>query len=152
MSKSTMNARIVLFAFFVALPLCLSLNSCGDTKLNQDENVTQSAMTPEAVLAINMSPTSVAQGKSVYLANCSPCHGASGRGDGPASAALNPKPRDHTNGAYMDKLSNRHIFNVIKNGGASYGYPTMPAQPNLSEDQIKTVVAYIRTLSTTYKP
>src|SRR5581483_5880186 len=90
-------------------------------------------------------------GHATYHMTCAPCHGEGGNGDGPAAVALNPKPRDHTNGAYMDKLSNAHLFYVVRNGGVAYGYPTMPAQPNLSDEEIKEVVAFVRSLSSTYK-
>ncbi len=37
-------------------------------------------------------PPSLARGAEVYRANCAACHGADGRGDGPAAAGLNPRP------------------------------------------------------------
>src|SRR5262249_4513171 len=40
-------------------------------------------------------------GAKVYAARCTLCHGPQGHGDGPAAAAMNPKPRDHTDGSYM---------------------------------------------------
>ena len=33
-------------------------------------------------------------GKVTFETNCSSCHGLTGKGDGPISGALNPKPRD----------------------------------------------------------
>ena len=44
-------------------------------------------------------------GKAKYDANCIGCHGASGKGDGVAAAALNPKPQDHTDGKAMNALT-----------------------------------------------
>src|SRR5689334_18602666 len=38
----------------------------------------------------------VAEGKKLYMTNCSACHGNKGKGDGPAAASLKPKPADHT--------------------------------------------------------
>ena len=43
-------------------------------------------------------------GKAKYDANCVGCHGATGKGDGAAAAALNPKPQDHTDGKAMNAL------------------------------------------------
>jgi len=37
---------------------------------------------------------SLVRGKQIYDASCASCHGASGKGDGPAGKALNPKPAD----------------------------------------------------------
>jgi mono/diheme cytochrome c family protein len=36
----------------------------------------------------------------IYRARCAVCHGAEGRGNGPAAALLNPSPRDFTSGVY----------------------------------------------------
>jgi cytochrome c oxidase cbb3-type subunit 3 len=90
----------------------------------------------------------VEQGKKVYGQFCASCHGQSGKGDGPAAAALNPKPRDHTDKETMSKLSDDELLKVIKNGGASVGKsPLMPAWgASLKDDQIKDVIAYVRTL------
>jgi mono/diheme cytochrome c family protein len=130
---------------------------CTDSKneLNQVESSSNASMTSGSSqnnFKVDLSAANVAKGRTTYQSNCASCHGADGKGDGPAAAALNPKPRDHTNGAYMDKLTNAHIFFVIRNGGAAYGYPTMPAQPNLSGNEIKSVIAFVRSLSATYKP
>src|SRR5262245_37266882 len=83
--------------------------------------------------AVTLSPSLIAQaadaeqGKKLYGQFCASCHGQSGKGDGAAAAALNPKPRDHTDKEYMSKLSDEDIFKVIKNGGASVGKsPLMP--------------------------
>ena len=90
----------------------------------------------------------VEEGKKLYGQICATCHGQSGKGDGPGAAALNPKPRDHTDKEYMSKLSDDDLFKVIKNGGASVGKsPLMPPWGStLKDDQIKDVIAYVRTL------
>lgn len=41
-------------------------------------------------------PELVEQGKKLYAAQCATCHGAEGKGDGAAAAALTPKPRNFT--------------------------------------------------------
>ncbi len=139
----------------IALAFIITISSCGGSanKLNDDQPSTSNAKpsgTDAPDFKLDMSAGNVALGKATYIETCSPCHGVGGKGDGPASAALNPKPRDHTNGAYMDKLTNGHIFAVIKQGGASFGYPGMPMQPQLSDEKIKQVIAFVRTLSSTY--
>ena len=98
------------------------------------------------VAALRAQAADPEEGKKLYMQYCSSCHGQSGKGDGPASAALNPKPRDHTDKAYMSQLSEDHVFKVIKEGGASVGKsPLMPPWgPSLKDDQIKDVMAYLQ--------
>jgi len=158
-----MKSVIAAFAFIALLSGTTLLTSCGggSDKLNQDQQGGASATpstpaapaaAPTADIKIDMSPEHLAMGQATYHTTCAPCHGEKGKGDGPAAAALNPKPRDHSNGAYMDKLTNDHLFKVITQGGAAFGYPTMPAQPTLKDDTVKNVIAYVRSLSPTYKP
>ena len=87
-------------------------------------------------------------GKQLYQQRCSPCHGPDGKGNTPTAQALTPKPRDHTNGAYMNTLSNEHVLKVIKQGGAAVGKsPLMPPQADLNDQQIQDVVAFVRSLA-----
>ncbi len=94
-------------------------------------------------------------GKALYQQYCSTCHGPQGKGDGPAAAAMNPKPRNHTDGNYMNKLSDAHLRKVISEGGAAVGRsPLMPPwQGVLTSEQIRDVIAYVRSLAVPpYKP
>lgn len=82
---------------------------------------------------------------------CAPCHGASGRGDGPAAAALNPKPRDYTDKKFS--ISDDAMRDIIKRGGAAMGKsPVMPAWGQaLSDEDIRNLIAYIRSLGASAK-
>jgi high-affinity iron transporter len=86
------------------------------------------------------------KGKPLYLQHCSGCHGDSGKGDGPGARNINPKPIDHTNAQYMAGLSDRHLFTVVRWGGRDVGKPAMPPFPNLSDDEIKHLIAFMRAL------
>jgi mono/diheme cytochrome c family protein len=88
-------------------------------------------------------------GKVTYEKTCSMCHGLAGKGDGPASAMLSPKPRNHTDGEYMNKLTDEYLFKVVKEGGASVGKSSlMPAwSTQIKDEDIHNVVAYLRTLA-----
>ncbi len=83
----------------------------------------------------------------LYKANCVACHGATGKGDGPGAGVLKPPPRDHTNRAYMSKLSNQEIGDIIRMGGASKNMPQMPSHPQINGDALADLVGYVRSLS-----
>lgn len=89
-------------------------------------------------------------GKQKYdWAGCAGCHGATGQGNGPAAADLNPQPSDLTNGKYMITLSDKYLFGIIKGGGASVKKSSlMPSWGGwLKDEDIWNLVAYIRSLA-----
>lgn len=88
-------------------------------------------------------------GKTKYDQFCVACHGATGKGDGPAGAALNPKPADFA----ATKLADADLFKIIKEGGTAVGRSAMMIswKTSLTDDNINNVIAYIRTLKTLKK-
>ena len=91
---------------------------------------------------------SVEAGGKLYQTRCSPCHGPDGKAETPTAQALTPKPRNHTDGAYMNQLSQEHLAKVIKNGGPAVGKsPLMPPNPDLNDQQIDDLIAFVRTLA-----
>jgi mono/diheme cytochrome c family protein len=89
-----------------------------------------------------------AAGKQIFMQLCTPCHGPEGHGDGAAAASLNPKPRNLTDAAYMTPLNDRYLFELVSRGGIAVGKsPQMPAQTGLAAEDIRNVVAYVRTLA-----
>ena len=108
------------------------------------------AVKPVPRAAATATPVSIEHGRELYKKNCTPCHGEQGKGDGPAAAAYNPKPRNHTDAAYMSKLSDEDIAKVIQFGGAIKNMPLMPSNPSLKGADLTAVVAYTRSLSATH--
>lgn len=84
---------------------------------------------------------SLARGKKLFQANCASCHGREARGDGPAGAALNPKPADlaamagqHPDGDFAWKIAT--------------GRGPMPAwKGTLKENQIWDLVNHVQSLA-----
>ncbi len=87
-----------------------------------------------------------AKGKETFQNTCAACHGPEGKGDGAAAAALDPKPRNLTDAAYLSTKTDDHLYKVISEGGASVGLSPMMAAwgGTLSEQDIWNVIAYIR--------
>ena len=90
-----------------------------------------------------------AKGKTIFTKSCSGCHGESGKGDGTASAALNPKPKDLSDKAYNAKLESSYLHDVIAKGGVAVGKAPMmpPFSSQLKPQDIDDVIAYIRSLA-----
>lgn len=90
------------------------------------------------------------KGAETYKLYCAACHGETGHGDGIAAAALDPKPRNFTDKALMDTITDAAILKIIKEGGAAVGKSMFMAAwgPVLQDDQkIQDVAAYVRTLA-----
>jgi hypothetical protein len=74
--------------------------------------------------------------QSYYKERCALCHGEGGKGDGPGSTGLNPKPRAFTDPSWQTSVTNEQIERIIVMGGTAVGKsPSMPAHPDLAEDQ-----------------
>lgn len=62
--------------------------------------MTALAVTLFALALLLVPAPAAADGGAVYRERCAVCHGAEGRGDGPAAGLLAPRPRDFTTGRY----------------------------------------------------
>jgi mono/diheme cytochrome c family protein len=101
-----------------------------------------------AAAASQQAADGLTAGKQIFMQICVPCHGPEGKGDGPASVSLDPKPRNLTDPGYVPKLEDRYLFELISRGGIAVGKsPLMPAQPSLAAADIGNVISYVRTLA-----
>jgi len=110
------------------------------------------ALTFALTVTAQPSGTGEARGQELYDKHCSECHGSSGQGDGPAAQLLLPRPRDFTAGKYKVRSTETgslptddDLLRAVRQGlqGTS-----MPAWDKLLSDQdIRTVVAYLKTMS-----
>lgn len=88
-------------------------------------------------------------GRRLYVAICAYCHGVSGDGFGLNAPNLPVPPRDHTDPAYMNPLTDEQLFKVIKFGGPAVGKLAFmpPWGGRFSDREITALVAYIRSLA-----
>ena len=88
---------------------------------------------------------SAGRGKVIYREYCMQCHGATGKGDGPAAATLEPKPAIHASIAF-DQVATEYLYNVINYGGAAVGKsPNMPYWGlTIGQQGVADVMAYLK--------
>ncbi len=84
--------------------------------------------------------------KDIYAKECKSCHGSTGKGDGPVGKLINPKPTDFA--VSLKGKSDAWIAKAIKGGGPAVGESdVMPGYGDLSNQQIKELVDYIKKFS-----
>lgn len=80
-------------------------------------------------------------GADTYKAKCAMCHGADGLGATPAGKAMKAVSfKDPT----VVKATDAELIAAVKNGKNKM--PANAANAKLTDDQIKVVIAYVRTL------
>ena len=66
--------------------------------------------------AVPATPPDPARAAALYAQQCAACHGASGRGNGPAGAGLEPPPIDFTDAARTAQRTPFALYEVISEG------------------------------------
>ena len=103
------------------------------------------AMTIKMHNPLQPTPDNLQRGANLFAANCSPCHGSLGRGDGTVVHLLAHKPADLLTGVSKN-LPEGYIYGYIRNGGIwmpSYG-------DAMSSSERWQVVMYLRQLQEKY--
>ena len=80
---------------------------------------------------------------------CAQCHGLTGEGDGPnVTEDFATDPRNFTDAAEMEKLSDADMTNVILDGGPAVSKSELmpPWSKTLTEDEVDALVQYLRQL------
>jgi mono/diheme cytochrome c family protein len=86
-----------------------------------------------------------ADAKALWDANCAQCHGKTGNADTKMGKTLNAK--DLTDAKVQSEFTDAKATQSIKEGVKQNGKTTMKAfGDKLSDDDVKALVAYVRTL------
>lgn len=87
-------------------------------------------------------------GKDNYIGNCSPCHGITGKNDGPLADSLGDgvMPRKLNDAKLLSTRSDEFLFKVVKFGGVAVGFSeSMPDWKDTFTDvEIKQIVQHVR--------
>lgn len=97
-----------------------------------------------AIMAVSALAAKAADGKALYEKDCAKCHGADGKGDtkmGKKSGA-----KDYTDPKVQEELKDDAAIKAIKEGYKDKeGKVVMKPAEGLSDDDVKALVAYMRT-------
>jgi mono/diheme cytochrome c family protein len=159
MQRRAQRAAVAVFSGWILATGCAAAAVAGTAPIGDDSGwqmasdaATRTAPDPAAGAAEGRTPVPIPaaamqQAQTIFTTRCALCHGAGGKGDGPAGAALSPRPRDMTDQAWQQSVSDEHIEQIIAGGGAAVGKsPMMPANPDLANkpDVIKALRQLVR--------
>lgn len=116
--------------------LALAMSGAGCGSKEEEARAKQAALVTPAVRAL-------------FTERCAVCHGESGKGDGPASATLQPKPRDYSDSSWQASVKDEDIRKTILYGGAAVGKsPAMPSQTDLDgKPELDGLIALVRSFN-----
>ncbi len=126
--------RRLTIVFAITLVLALAVTGCGGGK--------KATPTPAGP-----SPEIVTQGKQLYEQSCSACHGPDAKG-------LPNLGKDLTTSEFAKGLSDDQLLDFVKKGRPAgdpanttgVDMPPKGGNPALTDDQLKAIIAYVRTL------
>lgn len=133
---------LILIAFYVVSSYSATEKDPVAPRVPADQMAAAKAM--KNPVASN--PANIAKGKELFQgkATCFTCHGENGDGNGPAGAALDPLPRNFTNGKFHAAKTDGELFWVIKNGSA--GTSMISYAPSVVTDQEAwEIITFVRT-------
>ena len=100
-------------------------------------------------------PALISQGKATYDLHCARCHGLQGKGDGMDAKRVSVPPRDLTEGVFKFQStaqgtppSDEDLMWTLNHGMSGAG---MPSFSNLNNDVKKSLIAYLKTLSSIFE-
>ena len=97
-----------------------------------------------AIMAVSALSAGAADAKATYEKDCAKCHGADGKGETKMGKRAGAK--DYTDAKVQAELKDEAAIKAIKEGYKDKdGKQVMTPSEGLSDDEIKALVAYMRT-------
>lgn len=100
--------------------------------------------------AIALETLAAHEGHELFAAHCVACHGAEGRGNGPAAIALRVLPRDFWDERcrYVSTLNGvPTLEDLMQTIGSGRHFGAMPARPNLTDVEVRILAEYVREIT-----
>ena len=144
LSKAQYLVTAVLIGGVAALMYNAGVQSSKGHAGGEGATAAAPAATVDVQALLTSSDALVSKGKSLFAVNCASCHGTGGMGDGPAAAALNPKPRNFTGTYWRYGGGVARIVQTITNGSPG---TAMAAFPSIPLEERFALAHYVRTLN-----
>ena len=128
--------------FFYVTFAVLMISACGQTSSSDTEVVIETVPVEYFGLTNPLGADAAEGGAVTFKSTCASCHGEEGRGDGVASASLNPPPKNLAE--LQTQVGDDYLFWKISDG--SIGTAMVPWRGILTEEQIWELVAFVQTL------
>ena len=96
-----------------------------------------------AIMAVSALSAGAADAKATYEKDCAKCHGKDGKGQTVMGKKQGAK--DYTDAKVQADLKDEAAIKAIKEGYKKDGKEVMKPSEGLSDDEIKGLVAYMRT-------
>jgi mono/diheme cytochrome c family protein len=126
---SMKTARLAVLALFPLLVGWQTYTSTAPSAAPPAENRTIHPAPPGEFTGLSnpvaYTPDNIMQGKGLYAARCSPCHGLFD-GKGPAARGFNPPPANFKDPTTIAMLQESYLFWRIKKGGVGLSVEGMP--------------------------
>jgi high-affinity iron transporter len=81
--------------------------------------------------------------KELYELRCAFCHGAEGKGDGPAGQMLSPPPTNFASAEYWKKADAASLRKTILDGKP--GTSMVPFSGSVTAEQVDALIEYMKT-------
>ncbi len=132
----------------ISIVLCLSMAAFANTGFAKEPSVKEKSRSHIELDPDNTGTWSGEAGKDNYIGNCSPCHGLTGKGDGPLMDTLGEGvvPRNLSDANLLSARTDEFLFKAIKSGGVAVGFSeSMPSwKETFTDAEIKQIVQYVR--------
>lgn len=90
-------------------------------------------------------PAVATDAATIYANRCAFCHGATGKGDGPAGVALKPAPRNLADPQYWKAADREGLKAIIANGKP--GTAMVAFKDTLTPDEIAELVEHLESFN-----
>ena len=107
-------------------------------------NLTTTVTIASAMMLATLISASAGDAKETWTKSCAKCHGATG--DGQTMMGKKLKLKDYTDAKVQASFTDEAATKAIKEGVKKDGKDVMKAAEGLSDDDIKGLVKYVRSL------